>query len=112
MDTFERRVSKTFFENAITKYLQGKCDVERLVGITDYEEMFSGTVANMDIKGISHVHTFRITAKPNGTGVNVYYKSNFATEGWYPRPAPAVPCELWNDLFPHPLSRINQGNIG
>ncbi len=41
------------------------------------------------------VHIVRIAALPDGSGIHVLYKSDVSTPGWFPRPAPTIPCELW-----------------
>ena len=107
--------------------LKGECIVERIVGVTDYKTMFSNTFAKDDIHGktnqiierwskynayitgITTAHTFRITAKADGSGIDLFYKSDIGKVGWFPRPAPAIMCTLWKTIFEHPLSPFNQG---
>ena len=51
----------------------------------------------------------RITALGNGSGIEVFYKTDSAKDGWCSRPAPTIPCHSWQRLFEHPTSPANQG---
>lgn len=51
----------------------------------------------------------RITALRDGSGIQVFYKTDNDKDGWCPRPAPTIPCQLWQRLFEHPTSSVNQG---
>ena len=76
-------------------------NVERAIGITDYRQMF----ANVDkIADLSKARTIRITAKSDGTGVNVYYKDDSTKPGWFPRPTAARHCYSWSQVFKHPTN--------
>jgi len=96
------------FSHTVKKALrsQGACEVERIIGITDFKKTMD---CFNDIHGITAAHAFRITAKPDGAGVDVFYQSDVGKPGWFPRPAPAILCDVWRTMFEHPISPINQG---
>jgi len=71
--------------------------------------MFEGTVPTSTIQGLTSVSELRTTALSDGSGIEVFYKTDVAKYGWYPRPAPAMPCAVWRRLFAHPTSSLNQG---
>lgn len=55
----------------------------RIIGITDYEDMFKDTISIMkQMHGITGAQVFRITprrgASPDQTGVDVLYMTNFS----------------------------------
>ena len=90
--------------DAITKDGGAVLGIRRLVGIADYKSIFSDCMKSLDVQGINvsylilhkiiiithacvqSVSLVRITAKPDGSGVNIYYKDNSVATGWYPRP--------------------------
>ena len=49
--------------------------------------------------GITQASLIRITAKAEGTGVNMYYKDNSTAHGWFPRPVMAGECKEWRKAF-------------
>ena len=51
-----------------------------------------------------------MTALRDGSGIQVFYKTDNDKDGWCPRPAPTIPCPLWQRLFVHPNSPVNQGS--
>jgi hypothetical protein len=69
----------------------------RIVGITDYEEMYSDVIkASSHIYGLTSIHGFRIVARPGAlsseTGVDIHCVEDYSGgERWYPMPAPAHP---------------------
>lgn len=69
--------------------------------------MFSNTTPE-NAHGLHDLQTARITSKDDGTGIDVYYKSDPSQDGWLPRPAPGIVCDIWKQLFVHPTS-LNQG---
>ena len=71
--------------------------------------MFANT-APEKAHGLQALHTARITSKEDGTGIDVFYKSDPSQDGWLPRPAPGIVCDIWKELFEHPIS-LNQGML-
>ena len=125
-ETFSNRVINfSLLDRMCIMYFQGACEVERIVGITDYDSMFEGTVPANNIRGLferdeqnyiifavtglTSAAELRISALPDGSGIDVFYKFDVAKEGWHPAPAPLIPCPLWINLFAHPFSPVNQG---
>ena len=88
----------------------------RIVGITDYEEMYSDVIkASSHIYGLTSIHGFRIVARPGAlsseTGVDIHYVEDYSGgERWYPMPAPAHPgLGNFDALFQHPLDPDRNG---
>ena len=83
--------------------------VERVVGITDYEEIFATHTAGLQLVGITNLQEARISVNTVGA-VQVLYKDDVTTTGWFPRPVPHYQCSLWRTAFPHPDAASNAGN--
>ena len=79
----------------------------RLVGITNYEAMLTGLWGS--IQNLAKAQQFHISAVPNGSGVNVYYRESYGRKGWSPLPAPLIPSQAWDTLFVHPTDPVLQG---
>jgi len=69
--------------------------------------MFEGTVPTSTIQGLTSVSELRTTALSDGSGIEVFYKTDVSKDGWCPRPAPAMPCAVWRRLLAHPTSSLN-----
>ena len=107
---------------AFIKNNQAYCEVQRLVGITDYEQMFGQGVksfegnnfmcklscfSNCSIQGIRKAQSIRITARADGTGCDVYYKDEASRSGWFPRPTQSsVYTPMWKSIFKHPTDEL------
>ena len=63
--------------------------VERVVGITDYEEIFATHTAGLQLVGITNLQEVRISVNTVGA-VQVLYKEFVTTTGWFPRPVPHI----------------------
>ena len=92
---------------AFNKSALGFTDVYRLVGITNYEAMLTGLWGS--IQNLAKAQQFHISAVPNGSGVNVYYRESYGRKGWSPLPAPLIPSQAWDTLFVHPTDPVLQG---
>ena len=69
-----------------------------MISIPDYASIFSDFNKN-NIDGLSQISLCRITAKPNGEGVDMYYKEDSTANGWFPRPIIVGNKDAWKDLF-------------
>jgi hypothetical protein len=87
--------------NAIRKEGGSILDIVRVIGITDFDKMYKDVDVG-NIKGISSAHSIRITAKVDGSGVNIYYKPDSTQVGWFPRPVAPAECVGWRRNFQHP----------
>jgi hypothetical protein len=110
--------------------------VEKIVGICDYDRLFRDfnvsdvtglfitlvyinyamhiILLSSDIKynifvGLARAKSIRITAKTDGTGVNVFYKVSHRQKGWFPRPCPPGCMTLARQMFTHEDPR--QGHV-
>jgi hypothetical protein len=83
--------------------------VERVVGITDYEEIFATHTAGLQLVGITNLQEARICVNTVGA-VQVLYKDDVTTTGWFSRPVPHYQCSLWRAALPHPDAASNPGN--